>query len=676
MQRHPAYPHVFQPIRVGKTEIRNRILVPAHTTNFGENNLPSDRHLAYHRARARGGAGLIVFEGIRVHRSSLGRRQGVNGYERDCIPRFLRIAEAVRAEGGRLFGQIIHLGRHADGNYARMPSWSASAVPWSATAPPPHPMTLDEIAAVVEAHADVAENLIEAGLDGIELQMAHGHLIQQFLSPASNRREDAYGGSPENRLRFAREALQAVRDRIGPDRTLGLRISADEFMEDGLALDEMCLVVRRLVAETQVDFVNVSHSAYHGSYTVSTQMADMAFRLQQFQPLTRAIRSALDGAACRPTVMAVCRYQQVALAERMIASGGADMVGMARAHIADPEIVRKAEELRETETNPCIGCNQGCANFLALSLAITCLSNPCAGREAEWPAPKRVDAGQERRVLVIGGGPAGMEAAATAAELGHEVTLWERSDRLGGALNWTAEMPLRQEFGKLTARQQARLAAGGVAVKLAAEATAAAPLPEADAVIWAIGAEPVGQGLRSGGTALTLEAALADPDALGDEVLLVDHLGGWSVVSLAERLADLGKRVTLVAPSGVPGWTISMYSSFALRQRLRTKRVRIIGHHALIDHAGGRAVLRDLSLDAFSELPASAVIAPLPGMPRGGLRGSSAGEAVQVAVGDCVSARTALEAVFEGHEAARRLWPDSPARRPWTEALRGPLPRR
>lgn len=654
MERHRRYPNVFQPIRVGATEIRNRILVPAHTTNYGENNLPSERHLAYHKARAAGGAGLIIFEGIRVHRSSLGRQQGVNGYERDCIPRFRRIAEAVQGEGGRLFGQIIHLGRHIDGNYARMPSWSASPIPWSATAPPPHPMTLDEIGMVVEAHADVAENLIEAGLDGIELQMAHGHLIQQFLSPASNQREDAYGGSPENRLRLARETLHAVRDRLGPDRTLGIRVSADEFMEGGLTLENMCRVVRTLAGDAQVDFVNVSHSAYHGSYTVATQMADMAFRRDEFTPLTRAIRTALEGVEHCPKVMTVCRYQQIDQAEEMIASGGADMVGMARAHIADPEIVRKAEEGREADTTPCIGCNQGCANFLALNLAITCLTNPCAGREAQWPTPARDRTAQEKRVLVIGGGPAGMEAAATAAERGHTVTLWERSDRLGGALRRTAEMPRRQEFGKLLAHQKARLAASGVHVKLDMDATAG-KIPETDVVIWAIGANPVAQTFRSGATAITLETALDDPRALGDNVLLVDQLGGWSVVSLAEHLADLGKRVTLLAPSGTPGWTISMYSSFALRHRLREKNVRILGHHAVVDHKGGLAVLRDLSLDVETELPAKSVVAPLPGRPRDHVLDIANSPALQIKIGDCLSARTALEAVFEGHEAARQL---------------------
>ena len=205
----------MRPVTLGPVTLRNRIFVPAHTTNYGEDNLPSERHLAYHRARAAGGAAMIVFEGIRVHRSSLGRQQGVNGYDPACIPRFASIARAVQAEGAKLFGQIIHLGRHIDGNYARMAAWSASAVPWTPLAAPPHPMTEAEIGEVVAAHAEVARNLMRAGLDGIEVTLAHGHLLQQFLSPAVNRRDDHYGGSPENRLRMALETVQAVRAAVG-----------------------------------------------------------------------------------------------------------------------------------------------------------------------------------------------------------------------------------------------------------------------------------------------------------------------------------------------------------------------------------------------------------------------------------------------------------------------------
>lgn len=657
MAPHPRYPHVFTPLTIGATTVRNRIAVPAHTTNYGENNMPSERHLAYHRARAAGGAGLSIFEGIRVHRSSLGRQQGVNGFDAACMPRFARIADAVRAEGGRLFGQIIHLGRHIDGNYARTPAWSASDIPWTAAAPPPHPMTREEITLVTTAHADVAANLIDAGLDGIELTMSHGHLLQQFLSPASNRRTDAFGGTLENRLRFPLGTLRAVRQRIGADRTLGIRISADEYLPGGLTLDDMTGIVRHLVDAVQVDFVNVSHSAYHGSYTVSTQMADMAFRLQDFQPLTNAISAALDGMARKPAIMTVCRYQRIAQAEEMLATGATDMVGMARAHIADPAIVAKARKGREEETTPCIGCNQGCAGMLALNLAITCLSNPAAGREAQWPAPKpSTRTGRARRVLVVGGGPGGMEAAATAAELGHDVTLAERSDTLGGSLLWAARMPQRREFGALLDSQKARIDRAGVSVRLGFEAGADAAR-RFDAVVYATGAAPRAQTLPSGLRTLTLEASLDDPDALGRNVTLVDMLGTWSVVSVAEWLADLGKSVTLVSPAGAPGWTISMYSGFAMRKRLYDKRVRVIQGQALADFRDGTVYLTDLSLGIGGErLAADSVIAPLAARPRMPKDAATDSERPRTfAVGDCQSARTALEAVFEGHEAARGL---------------------
>jgi len=650
------YPHVFTPLKIGATTVRNRIFVPAHTTNYGENNLPSDRHLAYHRARAAGGAGLNIFEAIRVHRSSLGRQQGVNGYDPACIPRFARIADAVRAEGGKLFGQVIHLGRHIDGNYARTPAWSASDIPWSATAAPPHPMTEDEIDLVAQAHADVAANLIDAGLDGIELTMSHGHLLQQFLSPASNQRADVYGGSPENRLRFPLDTLRRMRARLGPDKTLGIRISADEYLPGGLTLDDMTGIVRLLVQQVQVDFVNVSHSAYHGSYTVSTQMADMAFRVEQFQPLTHAINFALNGLERKPVVMTVCRYQQVAQAEHMLAIGGADMVGMARAHIADPAIVFKAKAGLEAETTPCIGCNQGCAGMLALNLAITCLSNPTAGREVEWQTPALVRSGTPKRVLVVGGGPGGMEAAATAAELGHQVTLTERLSTLGGALLWATKMPLRHEFATLLDSLRSRLDRAQVSVLL--ETEAGPDLLEGfEALILATGATPRAQIFASGLHALTLEQALADPDALGQRVTLVDTLGTWSVVSVAEWLADLGKSVTLIAPTGNPGWSISMYSGFALRQRLLDKRVRIIAGHDLSDFADGVVQLKDLSLGIAGEsFEADSVIAPLAPRPR--LLNKLIERrkpAFSRAVGDCQSVRTALEAIYEGHEAARAV---------------------
>ena len=656
------YPHVFQPLHIGNVEVRNRIMVPAHTTNFGEDNLPSQRHLDYHRARAAGGAGLIIFEAIRVHRSSLGRKQGVNGYDRACIPKFREIAKAVQDEGGRLFGQIIHLGRHIDGNFTRTPSWSASDTPWTAMAPAPHPMTVDEIREVTAAHAEVACNLLEAGLDGIELQMAHGHLLQQFLSPAVNKRADDYGGSPENRLRFPMETLQAVRNAIGPDACMGIRISADEFLEGGLTIDDMCNIAPKLVAAAKVDFVNVSHSAYHGSYTIATQMADMSFPKGEFWPLTARIRQALERVENRPVVMSVCQYRTVADAEAMLSSGDTDMVGMARAHIADPELVNKAAEGREDETIPCIGCNQGCAGMLAHNLAITCLTNPRTGKEGEWLKPHLASVTERKRVLVVGGGPAGAEAAWTAAARGHDVTLWERGERLGGELNRIEKMPLRAEFLQLLAHQKRRLEQYGVKTELGRSAdldSIRTFMP--DTVIMATGARAVGQSFPDGGTGLTFAEALADVSALGKRIVMLDALGTWAVSGMAEYLADLGKQVTLIVPTGAPAWTVSVYSSYALRHRLREKKVRIIGTHAIRSWAGGKVQLTDLSLnEAGPELAADSVIAPLHGHADDRLTSeliawrNEANAPVDIrSAGDCQSPRTALEAVFEGQEAGR-----------------------
>ncbi|MGB0810763.1 MAG: FAD-dependent oxidoreductase, partial [Candidatus Puniceispirillaceae bacterium] len=341
------------------------------------------------------------------------------------------------------------------------------------------------------------------------------------------------------------ETALAMRRMVGPKSTMGVRISADEFLEGGLTLEDMCQVILRLSAAVQLDFVNISHSAYHGSYTISTQMADMAFTNQQFRYLTEAISAALDGMAKKPVIMSVCRYNHVELAEEMLATGKADMIGMARAHVADPELVNKARVGRVEDTTPCIGCNQGCADMLAQSLAISCLANPRAGMEADWPAPALHLAKSKKPVLVVGGGPAGMEAAGIAAERGFSVTLIDRQPVLAGSLIWLEKMPLRREFLRLCDRQKRRLEQHKVELQLEKRvSTAMLDAYQDSHIIWAAGAKPQTQILANGETALALEQALADPQKLGENVVMVDHLGTWAVVSVAEYLADLGKQVT------------------------------------------------------------------------------------------------------------------------------------
>jgi 2,4-dienoyl-CoA reductase-like NADH-dependent reductase (Old Yellow Enzyme family)/thioredoxin reductase len=653
-----AYPHALSPVRVGALTLRNRIFVPAHTTNFGEDHLPSERHLAYHRARAQGGVGAIIFESIRVQQNCVGRPQAVAGFDRRCIEPFRRIGDAVRGEGAKLLGQIIHLGRQVDGDFERTVSWGPSPVRWSATSAMPHAMTLDEMESVVAAHVATALNLVEAGLDGIEIQVGHGHLLQQFLSPLSNARTDEFGGSLENRMRFPLAVVAGVRRAVGPDYTVGIRVSAEEFVEPGLHLEEAERIACAFADAVRLDFVNVSHSAYHASYSLATQMADMSFDPAMFRHLPAGIRGALRRAGHDLPVFAVCRYRTLAEAEATLASGGADLVGMARAHIAEPAIVRKTVEGRTDEIRACIACNQGCAGMLEKNMAVRCLVNPQAGLEGTWPDPADDRAQARRTVLVLGGGPAGMEAAWVAAARGHTVRLVERADRLGGQLNHLRAMPSRHAFLDLLAFQEEQLTRYGVEIALRTETPvedilAARP----DVVVLATGSRPPAPSLPGGGPVFTIEQALADPEALGAGVAFVDLTGEWASLSTIDHLAGLGKRVTVFSPIGGFAWRTTIYSSLAWTKRLREKRVRIATLRRVMSFDGAALEVEDVSCGEVESLAGfDAVVLAQYNAPADELRAPLAAAGIPLRfAGDCLAPRTAMEAVYEGHAVARSI---------------------
>ncbi|WP_339950494.1 FAD-dependent oxidoreductase [uncultured Albimonas sp.] len=656
--RSGAFPHALSPLDLGPIRLRNRIVSPAHTTNFGEAHLPSQRHLDYHVARARGGVGAIVFESIRVHLNSLGRPQAVQGFDPSCIAPFRRITRAVQAEGAKILGQIIHLGRQVEGDFERTVSWGPSALPWSGTALPPRPMDEWDMEEAVAAHVTTAKNLVAAGFDGIELQMAHGHLLQQFLSPLSNAREDEYGGSLENRLRFPIRVLSAVREAIGPDQCLGIRLSGEEWVEGGLHIAEAERAAVLLAQAARVDFFNVSHSAYHASYSLATQMADMAMDPAPFRELPARIRATLRIHGQPAPVIAVCRFTTLAQAEAAIAEGTADAVAMARAHLAEPAIVRKTIEDREDEIRPCIACNQGCAQNLERNLPLRCLVNPMAGVEGDWAPPETLPAAIPRRVLIVGGGPAGIEAARTAAARGHHVTLWEASGRLGGQLLWTEAMPRRTEFGRFLAHQLAALDRLGVRVELNRQADAEAIGDfGAEAVLLATGSVPTRPALPGGARVHSPTEALADPDALGERIAFVDLTGEWTAISVIERLADLGKPATLLTAPAAFAWRTTIYSTLATARRLREAGVRIRTLRRATHWDGETLTLEDLSsgeTETLSSLSA-VVLADHAASDQTLWRALRAQGLPVVQVGDAAAPRTAVEAVYSGHKAAREI---------------------
>ena len=649
--------HVFTPLQINRLRTRNRIFMPAHTTNFGAHHLPTKRHVEYHRARARGGAAVVIFEAVRVMENTLGRPQGVAGYMPECVPLYREVADAVHDEGALFLTQICHMGRQIEGEFERTCSYGPSPIRWAMSAYPPREMTRADMRGVLEGHVRTAENMLKAGVDGIELHWGHGHLLQQFLSPLSNQRTDDYGGSTENRMRFPLEVAQALRALVGPDICLGVRFSADEFVAGGLTLDEAERIMQRAVQAVQLDFVHVTHSAYHMSRSLGTQMADMGVDKAMFRGLPGAIRKAVADAPNRVAILTVCKYRDLAEAEQMIAAGDADMVGMARGHVADPDIVRKSQAGRADEVRACIGCNQGCAQNLEKNIALTCLVNPTAGREGEWPDLGTMRTSAPRRVLVIGGGPAGLEAAGAAAERGHHVELWERAPKLGGRLALAAGLRLREDFGLWLEWAEMRLARGRVDVKLGVDATAERVAASgADLVILATGATPAALTLPDGTRALTLdEAAVAN--FAGRHVAVYDETGDWGALGLVEHLAETGARVTLVTPSAGMMWRTTIYSNTLTFSRWREKHIRVRTLRKPLSFAGGVLALEDASCGEIEALAGiEALVACVPPVAHYPLEKAlaAAGVATRL-IGDALAPRNALEAVFEGHRAARAV---------------------
>lgn len=640
---------IQRPLQIGPVEVRNRVFVAPHTTNFGDAgvNLITNRHLDYHGARARGGAGLIITEGIRVHPTSL-RRLGLHAYNDEALPGLTALAETVHAGGAKLFAQILHTGRHSGDEHAG--SWGAAATPWSMGAHVPHVMNDFDLADLVAGFAAAAERVIAAGFDGMEVHLGHGHLLQQFLSPLTNSRDDAYGGDFERRLRLSAEVLAAVSEVVAGRVALGVRLSADEFLPGGLTPDDVVEIVRELHSRTPLDFLHVSHSAYIGAPSLSTQMADMSYERAPFRSLPARFKAEFPGIP----VFAICRIDDLATGAEMLEAGEADLVGFARAHIAEPQLTIRSLDASGPRARSCIACNQGCNANLEAVTPITCTVNPAVGREREW-ADAAAAAPAPRSVLVVGGGPAGLEAATTAARRGHRVVLADRNPTLGGQLLDIVRLDGRPGFATLLAELTEELAGTDVELRLGAtlDADAIAAL-NPDAVVLATGSTVAPSSTLStpaGPPVLDTMAALDLP--AGAPVLIVDELGTWEAYGLALHLAARGSKVEVSTPIASYASRVTVYSRLGLGERLTAAGVVIRTSH--------RVVVDD---DAVSSVP-SLGGSPVPHEPAAivHVRPRTATDDLVAAlaqtdwsgdlhlVGDAFAPRSSQEAISEGRGA-------------------------
>ena len=648
-------PHLFSPLRLRDVEIPNRIMSTGHQTYLARGGLPTPEFVAYHEARARGGAGLIVTEAARFHATGLTDSPEIVILGDEAIPAFRAVVDAVHAHGTRIFGQLSHSGRlsrRVQGGL-RSVAYAPSSVPDNRFHTMPREMPVALIHEIVEAYGQAARRLAAAGYDGIEVIASLGLLVAQFLNPVSNRRTDAYGGSRENRMRFLVEALEQVRRAIGERRALGIRISAEEVEADGLPQDEVLEICRSLAARGLVDYANVTIGSMAGLGGSIHVVPPMEVAHGYVAPKAGAIR-----AATGLPVFVAGRINQPQLAERIIASGQADVCGMTRALISDPEMPAKARAGRLDEIRACIGCNQGCIGHFHQGYPVSCIQNPLTGRELKLgpaaPAPRR------RRVLVAGGGPAGMKAAVVAAGRGHEVILCEAGPRLGGQVLLAQRLPERAEFGGLATNLEGELARAGVEVRLRTRVDAdlvRALAPEA--VVVATGGvpfEPEIEGREDGHVvdAWSVLRAEANP---GARVLVADWRCDWIGMGIAELLARNGHKVRLAVNGTHAGQHLQMYHRDHLAGKLHRLGVEVIPYARLHGVDADSALLAHIVTgEGIACEEVDTVVVAAGQAPATSLEHELEGLGVEIHLaGDCLSPRSAEEAVYEGLLAGRAV---------------------
>jgi 2,4-dienoyl-CoA reductase-like NADH-dependent reductase (Old Yellow Enzyme family) len=649
------FKHLFTPLKVGNVTVKNRIFSTGHDTSLPTDGRVNDRLLAYQQARAAGGCGLIVLQVAGVHESARYTSHILMATTDACIPGYRRMADMGRDHDCRIFGQLFHPGREImEGSDGSTPvAWAPSAVPNERFHVMPRPLTKRMIDEIVRGYGEAAARLREAGIEGVEIVASHGYLPAQFLNPRVNRREDEYGGDFENRLRFTREVVASVRAHVGEDFVVGLRISGDEKDADGQKESEALEGILALDRDGRLDYYNViagSSASFAGAvHIVPPMIVETAY----VAPFAATVK-----ANVKKPVFVAGRINQPQIAEQVLASGQADLCGMTRAQICDPAMARKAEAGRLDDVRACIGCNQACIGHFHLGYSISCIQFPESGRELQYGT--REPAGRRRKVLIAGGGPGGMKAAAVAAERGHEVLLCEATERLGGQALLAQLLPGRAEFGGIVTNLSREIELAGATVRTRTRVDRALVEAERpDVVIVATGAEPwlpEFEG-RDSAHVVTAWQVLKGEANVGSSVVVADWRCDWIGMGLAEKLARDGCRVRLCVDGLHAGQALPFYVRDSWNGILNKLGIEIVPYARLFGVDGETVYFQHATSGepiVFEDV--NTLVASLGHRRVAPLEDELDGWSGEVhLIGDCATPRTAEEAVLEGLKVASAI---------------------
>lgn len=647
-----AFPHLFEPLALRGKRLKNRIMSSGHDTSMPTDNRVNPPLIAYHRERAEGGVGLIVLQVAGVHDSARYTSHVLMATDDACIEGYRQLAETCHAHGTVVLSQIFHPGREimesADGLLAV--AYSASGVPNERFRVMPRALDQAMIDEIVAGYAAAARRLHQAGIDGVEVVASHGYLPAQFLNPRVNRRSDGYNGALEQRLRFLTEILAAVRAATDADFIIGLRISADERDAEGLTESESLEAVQSL--QTRLDYVHI----------VAGTSASLGGAIHIVPPMAIAAAYLADEAATFKASLSIPlfvtgRINQPQEAELILARGQADVCGMTRALICDPLMPAKTLDGRVEDVRACIACNQACIGHFHKGLPISCIQHPETGRELLFGEVQATL--KRKRIMVVGGGPAGMKAAAVAAQRGHAVTLYEASAQLGGQVLLAQLLPRRSEFGGASTNLQREMQLAGVQVLRNTRVDRAlVEREQPDHVIIATGAEPYWPAFEQGGELQVVDAwqVLLDAVPLGRSVVVVDWRCDWIGPGIAERLVRAGHQVQLAVNGTHCGENLPLYVRDQLAGELHRLGIPIIPYARLygcddttvyLQHtASGEPMLLE-NIDTLvlcqGHQPVDTLGAQLQGL------------VSFDRIGDCLAPRTAEEAIYEGLKVAWNL---------------------